>query len=127
MKHARIRKFVHTLQGYSGRFWYPPLIGALAAADNFIVIVPTDGILISSTMLTPRRWLTLSLCVSIGSTIGAMLLAMVVELQGLPWVLELYPGIDQSQVWLWTVQFFDRYGLLVVFVIALSPLMKQPS
>ncbi len=125
--HRRISTSVALLQRYVGRFWYPPLVGFLAAIDNLVVVVPTDGILISSSMLTPKRWFLLALSVALGSTVGALALAALVEFQGLPWILDLYPGIDGSQTWLWMEKFFSQYGLLLVFAVAATPFVQQPT
>lgn len=123
----RIRASVQWMQRFVNRLWYPPLMAVLAAADNFVVIVPTDGILISSTMLKPRRWISFASAIAIGSTIGAILLAAIVESHGLPWILQQYPGLDQSKTWAMSADFFDRYGLLLVFGVAATPLMQQPA
>jgi len=123
----RIKTYVRFLQQYVDRIWYPPLIGLLSAIDNFVIVIPTDGILISSSMLTPKRWLSLALWVTFGSTIGAVLLAAVVEYQGLPWIQAMYPGASESAIWKWTDEFFDQYGLIIVFAVAISPTMQHPS
>lgn len=122
----RIRELVQILQEYADRLWYPPFIGFLAALDSLVVVIPNDGILISSCMLTPRRWFFLALSVSIGSTLGALTLATIVESHGLPWILNLFPGINESPSWLWTESLFSQYGLLLVFAIAATPLVQQP-
>lgn len=124
--HAKIQVYVAKLEQFADRVWYAPFIGLLAALDSIFVVIPNDGILIASSMLVPKRWLIFAVCVATGSTIGAVTLGLVVEHQGLPWILEYYPGIDQSEVWKWTEDFFDEYGLLVVFAIGASPLMQQP-
>ncbi|MFP5386204.1 MAG: hypothetical protein ACLGHN_09005 [Bacteriovoracia bacterium] len=123
---ARTKVYVQKLEQYADRFWYPPLIGLLAALDNLIVVIPNDGILIASSILVPKRWAIFAICVSIGSTIGALALGLLVEHQGLPWVLEFYPGINTTEIWSWTDKFFLKYGLLLVFAIGVSPLMQQP-
>lgn len=122
-----IRKKVRHLQLFADRIWYPPLLGFLAALDNLILVIPNDGLLISSSMLTPRKWLVLAINVTIGSTLGALALIIVVKSQGLPWILEVYPGVDQSQIWLWSLDFFQRYGMLLVFFVALTPIAQQPA
>lgn len=99
----------------------------LAGLDNFVIIVPTDGILVSSSMLQPKRWFLFGLATSIGSSLGALILAYFVEIHGLPWILQMYPGLDSTQAWILTDQFFTRYGLLLVFAVAASPLMQQPT
>lgn len=124
--HAKVQTYVQKLEQFADRIWYPPLILLLSALDNLIIIIPNDGILVASSMLVPKRWAIFALSISIGSTLGAVLLSVVVEHQGLPWVQEFFPGIDKSQMWIWTEEFFDRYGLYVVFFIGVSPLMQQP-
>jgi membrane protein YqaA with SNARE-associated domain len=125
--HQRIKRYVAILQTYADRLWYPPLIAFLAALDNIVIVIPNDGILISSSMLTPKRWFWLALSVTIGSTIGAMALATLIEIQGLPWLLDFYPGVDQTDTWRVTNDFFQVYGLIIVFIVAASPLMQQPA
>lgn len=124
--HAKIQVYVQKLERFADRAWYPPFIGLLSALDNLIIIIPNDGILIASSMLVPKRWAIYALSISIGSTFGAIILSLVVENQGLPWILEFFPQIDQTQMWLWTEEFFDKYGLIVVFAVGASPLMQQP-
>ena len=99
----------------------------LAALDNFVIVIPNDGILISSSMLTPRRWFALAISVAIGSTFGAIILAAFVETQGLAWILEMYPGITETKSWMWTESFFEKYGMLLVFIVAITPMMQQPA
>jgi membrane protein YqaA with SNARE-associated domain len=125
--HQKITHYIGVLQRFSGRKWYPALIGFLAALDNIIVVIPNDGILISSAMLTPKRWFLLAVAVTIGSTLGAVALAALVELLGLPWILAVFPELETNQIWLLVNSFFHDYGLLVVFLIALSPLAQQPG
>ncbi len=125
--HNRIRRYIKILQKYVDRIWYSPFIGMLAALDNLVIIIPTDGILISSSMLAPRRWFVLALNVAIGSTLGAIILAAFVQTQGLEWILEMYPGINETKSWLWTADFFEKYGTLLVFIVAITPVMQQPA
>jgi membrane protein YqaA with SNARE-associated domain len=125
--HRKIRDYVRVLQRFTDRIWYPPLIGVLAALDNLVIVIPNDGILISSSALIPKRWFILALSVTIGSTVGALALASLVEVQGLPWILEVLPGINESKVWLWSLEFFEKYGLILVFFVAVMPIAQQPA
>lgn len=124
--HEKIKIWTAKLEQFADRAWYPPLIGILAALDNIIIIIPNDGILIASSMLIPKRWLIYAICVTLGSTLGAWMLASLVESQGLPFVLEYFPGINESSMWIKTDEYFNKYGLLVVFAVAASPLVQQP-
>lgn len=125
--HQKIKVFTKWVQHYAYRLWYPPFIGLLALLDNIVIVIPNDGILISSSMLVPKRWWYLALMVAIGSTLGALLLAGIVEWKGLPWILEIFPSLNQSKSWAWSIDFFGNYGLFLVFIVALTPLAQQPA
>ncbi|RPJ74788.1 MAG: hypothetical protein EHM20_10030, partial [Alphaproteobacteria bacterium] len=124
--HQFIRESVKRIQRYADRFWYPPFIGFLSILDNLIMIIPNDGILISSSMMVPRRWHTFAVSVAIGNTIGALIVTKLAEHQGLPWVIEMYSGISDTQMWTWALKFFEQYGLILVFGIGVTPFMQQP-
>lgn len=78
-------------------------------------------------MLLPKRWFILALCVAVGSTLGALALATLVEFQGLPWILDMYPGVIETKTWTLSMEFFERYGLFLVFAVAITPFMQQPA
>ena len=125
--HLRIKVAIKFIQRYVDRLWYGPAIGFLAGLDSLIVIIPSDGILISSSMLTPKRWFWLALCTAFGSTLGAVVLAILVRHHGLPWILNVYPDLMQSKSWTMSLGFFEDYGLLLVFAVGMTPLMQQPA
>ncbi len=125
--HKKIQDWVTKLEQFADRAWYGPLIGFLAALDAIILVIPNDGILVASTMLVPRRWIIFAVCVAVGSSLGAIALNYIVEIQGLPFILEYYPGLDQTYWWKITQNFFDQYGILIVFAVGASPIMQQPA
>lgn len=125
--HRLIQVQIRRLRRHTNNIWYTPLISLLSLLDNFIIIIPNDGILISSTMLVPKKWHIFAVCMAMGSTLGAVLLAYFVKMEGLPLILNYYPGIDNNQIWTWSEIFLEKYGLLFVFVVGLSPFMQQPA
>lgn len=108
------------------RWWYPPLLGFLAAVDFFVIIIPTDGLIISSTLITPKKWFSLAVLTAVGSTLGAIAFAGFVQVEGLPWVLKYYPHLQEMEMWVWTQGFFAKYGLYLLFLIAASPIIQHP-
>lgn len=78
-------------------------------------------------MVIPKRWFLFAFSVAIGSTIGALCLVALIELKGLPWIIEFYPGINQTQIWSLTAKFFEQYGLYLIFAIGITPFAQQPS
>lgn len=123
----QIQQLFKKLQGFAGRVWYAPVLSILAALDNLVLVVPTDGLLISSSMLRPKKWLYFAFVTAVGSALGALLLAFLVEEQGLPTLLKYYPNLNQTQTWAMVDQFFQKYGLLCVFVVSALPLIQQPA
>lgn len=124
--HQKIQKYVKWLEQFADRPWYPLLISVLSVLDNFLIVIPNDGILVASSMLIPKRWFVFALFVSIGSTLGSVLFCLLVEMQGLPWIQEYYSGITETQIWLWSEKFFENYDILIVFVVAILPINQHP-
>lgn len=117
---------VKLLQYYIDRVWYLPLLAVLAAVDTFLVIIPSDGIAISSAMLKPKKWFYFGIFSAVGSTLGGILLCYVIQTYGIQIVDSLFPHLQASSVWIHTQKFFDEYGLWLLFVIAATPLSQQP-
>ncbi len=125
--HQLIKDAIAKLRGFANRIWFPPLLLLLAALDALLIVIPTDGILISSSMLMKKRWISFGLFVAVGSAIGSLTLISLVNHIGIDQILQLYPGVDQTQVWKVTLNFFSEYGLLVVFLVGVTPFTQQPA
>ena len=65
--------------------------------------------------------------VAIGSSLGALVLVSLSDYLGLEKILEYYPGLDQSQIWKLTLDFFKKYGIIVAFIAGLTPFSQQPA
>src|SRR3989338_6423574 len=107
---AHLQKWFLILQRHAKSWWYTPALGLLAFADLFLIVIPTDGLLISSVMLSPRRWIFSAVVVSLGSSLGAVALAHVLQAHGLPFLLQISPGIDQGSAWQWASHLMDQWG-----------------
>ncbi len=103
------------------------MIALLAGLDAFILIVPTDGLLVGAAMLAPRRWIATTIIVSLGSSLGYLLFAYLLEKHGLPFLLHWSPGLDQASIWMWSNSFFDKWGALALFLVAVGPVPQQPA
>lgn len=125
--HQLIRRSTIRLRRFANRIWFPPLLLLLAALDALLIVIPTDGILISSSMLMRKRWITFAICVAVGSAIGSLALISLVNHFGLEKILQYYPDVDQTQMWKVTLNFFSEYGLLVVFLVGVTPFTQQPA
>ena len=123
----KLEPWIKYLQNFTDQWWYAPVIAVLAGLDLFILIVPTDGLLISACMLTPRRWLTSALIISLGSALGVLLLSRFLQKEGLPFLLKFKPDLVQSSAWIWTVKLMAQWGPITVFLMAISPLIQHPA
>jgi membrane protein YqaA with SNARE-associated domain len=124
--HEISRLIIKKVRRYAYKAWYAPLLTLLAALDNFLLIIPNDSILISSSMIVKRRWILFAFFVAIGSTIGAMGLVKVVQHMGLPWILDIFEGVDQTRTWKWSEDFMENYGVIMVFLVGITPFSQQP-
>jgi hypothetical protein len=122
-----MQKIIQRFHRYVQKPWYGPLIALLAAADHFVVVIPTDGLLISSVLSTPKKWIQFSLWIIIGSTLGAFLLALCVQVFGMPFLNELIPGVLKSAFWTKSVTWVDHYGLWALFGVSSLPVMQHPA
>lgn len=125
--HVHIRRTIRKFQKFIDRVWFAPLLALLAALDSLIIVIPTDGLLISSTILKKSRWWYFAFSVALGSSLGALVLVALSDYLGLEKILEYYPGLDQSHIWQVTMDFFKEYGIIVAFVVGLTPFSQQPA
>jgi membrane protein YqaA with SNARE-associated domain len=114
-------------QRYAHKPWYALVLCVFAASDAFLVIIPTDGLLVSSIFLAPKRWLEKCIAVAVGSTIGSALLFLCVQSMGISFLERISPGVTATRSWTLTHQWMDVYGLWAVFAVALSPIFQHPA
>lgn len=107
--------------------WYPVLLFISAFADVWLIVIPTDGLIIASTLAKPKRWKSFALFFTLGSSLGALALAYFVNQHGLPWIQEIFPEFVKSSFWTTTESWVDAIGLWAVFLIAGTPLSQQPA
>lgn len=124
---AHFERFTAFFRLHADRWWIPPLIAASAFADLFVLVIPTDGLLVSYVILAPRRWIYAGLWVALGSALGALAFAAVMHHHGLPFLLQILPGIESTKTWVWTVGLMSRWGAWAVFLISLSPILQHPA
>jgi membrane protein YqaA with SNARE-associated domain len=123
----RLQTLIATVQSHASSWWYTPALALLAAADAFVIIIPTDGLLVGASMAKPKRWAYAAVVVTLGSTIGALVLAAVLQRHGLPVLQYLNPGIEQTEAWAWSVKMMADWGRWALFFVAVSPIMQQPA
>jgi membrane protein YqaA with SNARE-associated domain len=124
---AKLERLMLRLGKHADQWWYAPVIGLLAFADLFILIIPTDAILISAVLIAPKRWLLIGTMVAAGSALGAVALTLLLRVEGLPWLLHFYPGIDHTKAWATATRLVDSWGGWGLFTVALSPIPQHAA
>lgn len=112
---------------FASRPWYLPVASLLAAADLFILVVPTDFIIISYVLMRPHHWLRTFIMIAFGSALGALVLASILQFGGTEFLQSWFPALFQSGGWESTRNFVQDHGAFALFVISMSFLPQQPG
>lgn len=123
-----MRKFFNHLKDFSDRPWYLPFICLLAFADFFVVVIPTDALIVTTSIMKPKRWLITAITVTTASALGSLALGTFGRYGGEPfvgWIM----GKDffSSANWIRMSEWIDHYGFWGLSFIALGPLPAQPA
>lgn len=120
-----LKNWINRLEHFVSRPWYPIMVAVLAGLDLFILIIPTDGLLITAGLAMPRRWWFIAGVVALGSTLGCVALSGILysNPEFLDHILNKYAN---STSWMKTAEFGTRYGLVAIFLGCASPLALQP-
>jgi len=117
---------IRSLQKYIDRPWYPYLVALLAAVDMFVLVIPTDGLLVSAVLLRPKRWARTFLIVTTGSALGALLLAWLFQ-HGVSAVTDKLVPLIFGAAWNDTEAFAQSHGALALALVAASPFPQAPA
>jgi membrane protein YqaA with SNARE-associated domain len=81
---------------------------------------------VTSTLLVPKRWVSICLATTIGFTLGATVFAFLVQHYGMELVEHLIPGVTVTQTWSRSEAWIHHYGVLAVGGFSLLPLAFHP-
>jgi membrane protein YqaA with SNARE-associated domain len=123
-----LEKLFIFLRRHSKDWWYLPLVCLLAFIDLFVVFIPTEGMIILTSIMRPRRWLATGIAVTTASSIGALTIALLTYRYGEPFVAWIAgANFLEAPSWIKTQGWIDQYGFWAVWFIALGPLPQQPA
>lgn len=115
------------LERFSDRPWYFPVACFIAAIDLFVMFIPTEGLLVSSVILQPKKWIQAFMWISVGSALGSTGLGFASAYYGEAVVHFFVKDALSSPVWVKAQHFLDLHGPLSVGLIAFSPIPLQPA
>jgi membrane protein YqaA with SNARE-associated domain len=105
--------------------WAVPLVAIMAALDAFLLVIPNDALLIAAVLAQPKRWIRITLWITIGSTVGAVIFAGLVSHFGEEMLRHFMPSLMESQHWLDFANLVHRHGLWGLTLVSLGPLPQQ--
>lgn len=123
----KVAQRIFQLQKYSRKWWYPSFGAFMAALDQYVVIIPVDGLLASSVLLNPKKWFVLALFFTFGSSFGVLGYVWILHTLGIDNLMSFFPSLFQTQTWEMAEKFFASHGAWVVFFSGISPLPQQPA
>jgi len=120
--------------------WLQTLLQKRADHPTFVLLVALVGlvctvtfsfpfslVLMTATLLAPRRWLALSLCSGVAAGIGAVILVEVFHHLGWAQIALRWPELAQSPEMGQMQQWVSDWGILALGAVAASPLPQTPA
>ncbi len=120
-------KWVAGLEKFAESWWYPALVAGLAAADAFIFIVPIEVLLVPAVLAHRKRWVLTAFWITLGSALGAAVLAYLVTVYGSEFILHFFPGLMHERAWQDSLDYLHRHGVLGLGIISLSPFPQHAA
>lgn len=106
--------------------WFPYLLFIGAFLDIWVVVLPTDALVVAATLAHPRIWKRLAVAFVVGSTLGGASLSWISQNYGFEILNYFFVGIQSTAAWLWAEAQMDRFGLVTVFLVGATPFGQQP-
>ena len=120
-------KIILKLEKSIDRPWYLSVIALLSGFDLFVIFIPIDWILISSTLIRPKRWISLFISLAVGSAIGALVLGVLSHVYGESFLRLFMNDPLNSPQWIKSLDYIDRYGAWALAFISFGPIPQQPA
>ena len=121
-----LQKYLKWIKKSADRWWFAPAMAFLSALDAYILIVPNETIIAASVLARRKRWISLVVWMTIGSALGALSLAALLNTQS-EHVLGWFGDMTRSQEWRDSVRVIDRHGVWGLALISLSPFPQHAA
>ena len=115
------------LDASAGYTYYPLAVALMAFISTTTFAFPFSMVLIPAVLITPRRWLLLSLLCGIASGAGGAMLVEVFHFMGRELVLAHFPYFVAGESWQLANRWLESYGLFALVFIAGLPIPQTPA
>ena len=121
-----LARLLRWLAPVAGRKWFPPLAAIVAFAATLSMTVPTVPFITAWVVLSPRRWVSISLWAVSGSALAGALLVHLLGHFGILFLTERLPELMASTHWQHMVKWTSHHGWWVLILVAASPISQTP-
>ncbi len=97
----------------------------LVFIDLFVVVIPSEAVMIKTIVLKPKRWFFISTLMILASATGALTLGYLCQTYGQEFVQWLLGDVFGSSEWIKTEKIVNQYGGWGLGLISFSPLPQQ--
>ena len=123
-----MEKFLARLRQYADRPWYLPLVCLLAFADLFVMLIPTEGMIVTTSFVRPKGWWVTAIAVALSTTLAVLLVAWLGSHYGESFAIWLLgEKVFESAMWIRADHWIQRYGFWGLWFISLGPIPPQPA
>lgn len=98
----------------------------LSFCGTLTATYPVTAVIVTAVMLSPRRWLPLSLSSATGSALAGATVVGIAHWLGYKEIHTLFPHMISEQTWNEASQWIGDYGVWAIFGVGASPLPQMP-
>lgn len=119
--------YLKSFPEYASKPWYPYVLALIAFADYFLFVIPLDAMVVASVMVARKRWFSISFWACLGSTIGAVLFAVLIQHYGMDFLQHWAPHLLEDKLAVTITHWLQEYGFWALLGIAMLPLHQHPT
>jgi membrane protein YqaA with SNARE-associated domain len=108
---------------------FPAWLGVCALFATATLTLPVEFLVVLGVLVSPARWLGVSLWAALGSSLGTAGLYFAFHHLGWNLLVAWYPDLLTSQLWADTTRWLSRYGAVALFLLMAVPfpVAKTPA
>lgn len=114
------------IQSSAQGHWFLLVCGLLGLACSLCAF-PVIPIIVTACLISPKRWRSIALSVSLGCSIGAVILVSLFHYLGWAMVYKYFPEFLHHPAWESVLNWITLYGGVGLFGIAASPFPEMPA
>ncbi len=101
---------------------FPLLVGLCAFLVTITLTLPVELLVVVSVIISSARWIAIGLFAAIGSSMASLGLYLAFHHLGWNLLIEWYPEIAGSKLWIDSTRWLSEYGALALFLLMAVPL-----